>query len=91
MIEIEQAIAKLTFVDAKHKKPEHQYTVKSDELLAEYWTLYNYIKDHYYIKFFRHYPYKYCDIGDYTYWYMSDDFGTSRVINRVPRIQDGDD
>lgn len=64
----------------------HWYTVRDtdDEYLnALYETLYYYIRDNHYIKVFKGRKYKYCDIGEYSYWIMSDYLQTSKIINRA--------
>lgn len=70
------------------KNIPHEYTVKqvcNKKLSEDYECLFNYILKNHYIKYFYGKPYKYCDIGDYTYWIMSDDIKVSKIINRVKR------
>ena len=82
-MEIEKIIDKLSWTEAKTMKNiPHEYTVRDKSLEEEYKTLYFHIKKNYYIGFFYRKPFKYCDIGEYTYWYMSEDLNDSRIINR---------
>lgn len=86
MSDILSVIGKLKFTEAKSMKNiPHEYTVKREWLKTEYETLYKYISENHYIKYFWNKPYKYCDIGEYTYWIMSDDISTSKIINRVKK------
>ena len=51
-----------------------------------YIDLYNYIKDNHYIHVFHVEEYKYCDIGEYSYWIMDDDIDSSEIINRAKKV-----
>lgn len=71
----------------------HEYTVKNkaDKRDSEdYEKLYTYIFDNHYIRYFFRKPYKYCDIGEYSYWILTDDITESIIINRA-KIQKGCD
>ncbi len=86
MADILCIISKLRFTEAKTMKNiPHEYTVKTEHRKEEYETLYKYIFKNHYIKYFWNKPYKYCDIGEYTYWIMSDDIHTSKIINRAKK------
>lgn len=66
----------------------HYYTVRQSdnaELNEMYNYLYNYIKDNHYIQLFNGEEYKYCDIGEYSYWIMDDDINSSIIINRAKK------
>lgn len=88
-LDVIRAIEKLTFVEATTMKNiPHEYTVKQAYSLEKsrlYEFLFKYILSNHYVKYFYGKPYKYCDIGDYTYWIMSDDIKVSKIINRVKR------
>ena len=67
----------------------HWYTVRQSnnkELNEMYIDLYNYIKDNHYIHVFHGEEYKYCDIGEYSYWIMDDDIDSSEIINRAKKV-----
>lgn len=82
-MKIEEAIKELFWTEAKTMKNiPHEYTVRNKDQEQLYIDLYNYIKNNYYEKYFFRKKYKYCDIGDYTYWVMSDDINESKIINR---------
>lgn len=69
----------------------HWYTVKSKynkRDAEDYEKLYTYIMENHYIRYFYGKPYKYCDIGDYSYWIMTDDIRESIIINRA-KIEKG--
>lgn len=64
----------------------HWYTVRvtdDDHLNGLYEQLYHYIKGNHYVKVFKGRKYKYCDIGEYSYWIMSDYLYNSKIINRA--------
>lgn len=83
---IENIIKRLSFREATTMKNiPHEYTVKNSQEKEAYETLFRYIKKNCYIKTFYGKPYKYCDIGEFTYWIMSDDISVSKIINRTRR------
>lgn len=64
----------------------HWYTVRQrdDEILnGMYDTLFRFIYDNHYIHVFNGEEYRYCDIGEYSYWIMTDDISESIIINRA--------
>lgn len=72
----------------------HWYTVRqknNPELNEMYEKLYYYIRDNHYEKKFYRKTYKYCDIGDYMYWAMTDDITESIIINRALKEKKNDD
>lgn len=85
--EIKQIIARFNWRFAKSMNDiPHWYIVKNkkDKRDAEdYEKLYMYIFENHYIRYFYGKPYKYCDIGDYSYWIMTDDIRESIIINRA--------
>lgn len=86
MSDIELIIDRLKFREASTMKNiPHEYTVKTSWRSSEYEKLYWHIFNNHYVKYFYGRPYKYCDIGEYTYWIMSDDVATSKIINRAKR------
>lgn len=83
MDEVLQAIDNLEFVYAKSMpKIPHYYTVKNDKNKKHYETLFRYILKNGYIEKFYNKEYRYCDIGLYKYWLMSEDINVSKIINR---------
>ena len=84
--DISKIIKKLKWVEARSMKNiPHEYTVRSEKYEKEYIMLYNYIATHFYIEYFYKKPFKYCDIGKYKYWFMSDDISQSKIINRCKK------
>ena len=85
-MKIEETIDALEWQEAKSMKNiPHEYTVRNKEQEQLYIDLYHYIENNYYIGYFFRKKYKYCDIGNYTYWFMSDDIKESKIINRSVR------
>lgn len=86
-MEIEKVISRLKFKFAKSMKSiPHWYTVRqknNKELNMLYDQLYRYIYDNCYIERFFGKEYKYCDIGEWSYWIMTDDINESIIINRT--------
>lgn len=83
MEKVLKAIENLDFVFAKSMpKIPHCYTVKDDKNKNDYETLFYYILNNGYVEKFYGKEYKYCDIGEYKYWIMSDDVKISKIINR---------
>ena len=85
-----QAVAdRLSWTFTKTMKDiPHEYTVKdfrNERRKTDYETLFRYIMGNHYIRYFYGKPYKYCDIGGFTYWIMSDDISVSKIINRTKR------
>lgn len=91
MIDIQEVVSRLSWTFAKTMKNiPHEYTVKDlrcNEKRKDYETLFLYILNNHYIKYFFGKPYMYCDIGDFTYWIMSDDINVSKIINRARRSE----
>lgn len=82
-MKIEEMINALEWQEAKSMKNiPHEYTVRNKEHEQMYVNLYHYIENNYYIGYFFRKKYKYCDIDNYTYWFMSDDINESKIINR---------
>lgn len=85
--EIQGVIDQLQWKFAKSMaRIPHWYTVRqSDDVYLNelYEKLYNYIKENHYIGYFYKTPYKYCNIGEYKYWAMTDDITESIIINRT--------
>lgn len=82
-MKIKETINALEWQEAKSMKNiPHEYTVRNQEQEQLYIDLYHYIENNYYIGYFFRKKYKYCDIGNYTYWFMSDDINESKIINR---------
>lgn len=83
MEDIVKTVERLKFVFAKSMpRIPHYYTVKNEHNKEDYERLFHYIIDNgYYDKFFKKY-YRYCNIGEYKYWVMSEDIEESIIINR---------
>ena len=85
--EIIDIISKLRWTFAKTMKNiPHWYTVKNKKSKEEsemYEKLFMFIFDNHYIRYFRGKPYKYVDIGEWSYWIMTDDISESIIINRA--------
>lgn len=89
LLKIQGIIERFKWTFAKSMKNiPHEYTVKNKKDLVDskdYETLFFYIQKHHYVKKFYGKEYKYCDIGDYTYWAMTDDVSESIIINRTKK------
>lgn len=83
MENIIKAVNNLEFVYAKSMPHiPHFYTVKSEQNKIDYETLFWHILHNGYDKYFYGKTYRYCTIGIYEYWIMSDDINVSKIINR---------
>ena len=89
MKEMEEIIAIVdkyhwTFAKSLSSTP-HWYIVRDKVDDEDYVKLYKFIKTHYIEEKFYSKTFRYCYIGKYKYWIMTDDINQSRIINRCER------
>ena len=66
----------------------HWYIVRTEiNNEHDYKAIYDFIKENGYKKKFFSKTYTYCDIDEYSYWYMTDNFDESIIINRCRKVQ----
>lgn len=86
MEEINVLISKYEWKFSKNlAKTPHWYIVRGEVNENDYIKLYNYIKTHYVEERFYNKIFRYCYIGEYKYWIMSDDISKSKIINRCKK------